>query len=321
MANPAIPPETDLSGSSLPASSSPTQSSLPSPPFITVAGIPNFRTIGGYASTLYPGHRVRSDLIYRSAITSRIQEPGIKTMTDDLNIKTIFDLRSSVESAKMGVTTPKPSIPGVSILETPVFPDSEWTDRTRMKESWKQYTDPIDEILGYSKGFLQGYQRIASSAGPAYAQVLRHLLASNIQDSSTVGSPPKAILFHCTAGKDRTGVLTAIILKLCGVDHGTIAHEYSLTEAGLSEWREIIIQKLLEEDNYGGDHDSDEHRHVRRQQAERMLSSKRENIEAFLRWVDDDFGGAEGWLTGKAGLSGEEVEGVRTLLLIKEEYN
>ena len=69
---------------------------------------------------------------------------------------------------------------------------------------------------------------------------------------------------HCTAGKDRTGVICALILSLCGVEDEAVAHEYSLTELGLQERKEEFINELVKvdalRDNRAG--------------AERMVSAK-----------------------------------------------
>jgi len=55
------------------------------------------------------------------------------------------------------------------------------------------------------------------------------------------------MIVHCTAGKDRTGVICAIILSLCGVNDEIIAKEYELTELGLSkEWKDGVIEHLME---------------------------------------------------------------------------
>lgn len=53
------------------------------------------------------------------------------------------------------------------------------------------------------------------------------------------------MLIHCTAGKDRTGVICALVLSLCGVDDETVASEYALTDAGLASSREKILQHLM----------------------------------------------------------------------------
>jgi Tyrosine phosphatase family len=69
---------------------------LPSPPFITVAGIPNFRDLGGYQVSTSPNHSVRREIIYRCAEPSRVTKDGITTMKQ-LGITHIYDLRSNNE--------------------------------------------------------------------------------------------------------------------------------------------------------------------------------------------------------------------------------
>lgn len=69
---------------------------------------------------------------------------------------------------------------------------------------------------------------------------------------------------HCTAGKDRTGVICALILSLCGVEDEAVAHEYSLTELGLQERKEEFINMLIQGDALRAD----------RAGAERMVSSR-----------------------------------------------
>jgi protein tyrosine/serine phosphatase len=55
------------------------------------------------------------------------------------------------------------------------------------------------------------------------------------------------LIVHCTAGKDRTGVICALVLSLCGVDDEVVAHEYSLTEVGLTtEWKTAVIEHLMD---------------------------------------------------------------------------
>jgi hypothetical protein len=55
------------------------------------------------------------------------------------------------------------------------------------------------------------------------------------------------LIVHCTAGKDRTGVICALVLSLCGVDDEVVAHEYSLTEVGLpTQWKTAVIEHLMD---------------------------------------------------------------------------
>jgi protein tyrosine/serine phosphatase len=66
--------------------------------------------------------------------------------------------------------------------------------------------------------------------------------------------PSKPLIIHCTAGKDRTGVICALILSLCGVDDETVAQEYALTDLGLStEWKEAVLEHLMANPEVKGD--------------------------------------------------------------------
>lgn len=69
---------------------------------------------------------------------------------------------------------------------------------------------------------------------------------------------------HCTAGKDRTGVLVALVLKLVGVEDEVVAEEYALTEVGLAQWRELVVEYLSKDlELHGG-----------REGAERMIGAR-----------------------------------------------
>ena len=69
---------------------------LPSPPFITVQGIANFRDLGGYSIKSLPSHSVRTNIIYRCAEPSQVTPDGISKL-QELGIKKAYDLRSFPE--------------------------------------------------------------------------------------------------------------------------------------------------------------------------------------------------------------------------------
>jgi hypothetical protein len=71
--------------------------SPPSPPFITISGIPNFRDLGGYPLASSPhSHSIKRSLIYRCGEPTRVTQDGISTM-QKLGITHIYDLRSVPE--------------------------------------------------------------------------------------------------------------------------------------------------------------------------------------------------------------------------------
>jgi Tyrosine phosphatase family len=103
----------------------------------------------------------------------------------------------------------------------------------------------LDKADDSWKGFTRAYTDILIGAAPtSYRTILLHLAYE----------PEKPLIVHCTAGKDRTGVICALVLSLCGVDDDVVAHEYSLTEVGLSrEWKESVIEHLMDNPALKGD--------------------------------------------------------------------
>jgi hypothetical protein len=75
---------------------SPLPSSLPSPPFLTISGVPNFRDLGGYPTIHSPSHSIRTNLIYRCGEPSRVTQDGIEKL-QKLGITHAYDLRSQPE--------------------------------------------------------------------------------------------------------------------------------------------------------------------------------------------------------------------------------
>jgi protein tyrosine/serine phosphatase len=71
-------------------------------------------------------------------------------------------------------------------------------------------------------------------------------------------------LVHCSAGKDRTGIIAAVVLSLCGVEDEAVAQEYALTDLGLAGRREEFVSHLVKSEALRGD----------REGAERMISAR-----------------------------------------------
>lgn len=191
------------------------------------------------------------------------------------------------------------------------------------------YTAPDEDPgHGYSAGFVRAYRDIAQHAGPAYRKILEH-----VRDR-----PDEPLIFHCTAGKDRTGVLAALILRLCGVDDDVIAWEYGITERGLGDWRRVIVERMIAGSGGGGfpslkDRDVTEgakngslvpdgvnlKKHgMSREQAERIVGSRAKNMTIFLREVlDKEFGGVRQYLKDYCGFTDEDLDRIRGNLVVE----
>ena len=302
-------------------------SSPPSPPFVNVEGVSNFRDLGGYACRpTYVSHShihlndapnpqsVRRGTLFRCAQLSQITPTGASTLTKDLKVRDMYDLRSQPEITSMMNSAPHlpRDVPGIKRHFVPVYREEDYSPVVlASKYAW--YTAPDEHPShGYSRGFVKAYEDIARHASSieegngSYRAIMLHLLERS----------DDPFIFHCTAGKDRTGVLGALILKLCGVDNNTIAWEYALTTQGLESWRDAIIKRMTSEIWSKGSVGS----RMTPEQAERVLGSRARNMQVFVEEVVPGvFGGARGYFREWCGFTDEELDCIVRSLVVGEE--
>ncbi|PGH05945.1 hypothetical protein AJ80_08257 [Polytolypa hystricis UAMH7299] len=263
---------------------------LPSPPFHFAEGISNLRDLGGYA--ISPTSSVRRGFLYRSARLSTVTPAGATYIVENLGIKTVYDLRSALESEK----SPSYEFPSTTRRHVPVFMDQDASPEGLAL----RYVDYASE--DGAAGFMRAYREIlrGGASGGAYRSMFEH-----IRDQ-----PDVPLLFHCTAGKDRTGVFAALTLRIAGVkDDDVIGWEYELTERGLAELRAEFVEKLIEKMPAFKENPAS---------VDRMLGAKAEAIKAMLAWVDETYGSVEGYMKKEMGFSDECIRTIRRNLVIEE---
>ena len=139
--------------------------------------------------------------------------------------------------------------------------------------------------------------------------VLLHIISSD-----SISTPPPAVFMHCTTGNNRTGVFVALILLLLGVTGELVAQEYALSEAGLAPTRHINVERLLKKgafQEYGPEE--------ARRKCMRMVGARQESMEALIVEVEKTWGGAEGYFLREVGLSEEDLEKLRNVLIEEED--
>lgn len=186
-----------------------------------IEGVSNFRDLGGWQTK--NADYVRHDRIFRCADLSNITDHG-RQQFQRLGIKKVYDLRSMPEINKNGVGR----IEEAEWLHLPVFREEDYSPE-KMAIRWGYYTSGLD-------GFVQAYTGILENGGHPFGTILRHLRDSD-----------EPIAIHCTAGKDRTGVICAIILKLLGCDDDVVGREYELTTIGLRRDHSKILAAVAHE--------------------------------------------------------------------------
>lgn len=176
---------------------------------VTFTDLYNFRDLGGYPTI--DGRTVTWGRVYRSDNLGRLCPADHDSFTA-LGIRTVIDLRHPDELADDGRL---PELPGIDFRHLHlVYP------------TWEAYDEfaHIDERAAY---LAARYLEMAHSGVEAIAGSLR-LIAD--QDAAP-------LVFHCLAGKDRTGIVAAVTLALLGVDDETVAEDYALSEESVAAYR------------------------------------------------------------------------------------
>lgn len=181
---------------------------------IALDGPLNFRDIGGYKNK--QGQSVKWNKIYRSdSLSSLSYKDKIKLAR--LKISVDCDLRSSYEKQ----SAPDDLWPGVRYVDLPVYSDKV-DDKTGNKASNKlfRFFHHLPNLRNNFIGQIYQGTLLNTHSEEEFAKVFAELLAL---------PPRQALVYHCSAGKDRTGMTTALILMALGVDDETIAKDYLLT--------------------------------------------------------------------------------------------
>ena len=170
----------------------------------------NFRELGGYTGC--GGRHVKYGAFYRSPALANIKTPADRARFEELGVRTVFDFRSEKERT----LAPDPDFPGVVNIPASAMLAE---DGSEVDFDLEKLLRSEDGIRMLTEGVHESYARMPFG-NPAYRALFGAIRA---------GQTP--ILFHCTAGKDRTGVAAALILKALGVSREDIVEDYLLTSS------------------------------------------------------------------------------------------
>lgn len=193
-------------------------------------GLTNTRDLGGFPAA--DGKTVRPKRLLRSAQLVGASENDLRTLRDEYRLSLVVDFRSDAERA----TDPDPAIPGAEthVLEL-LDNDAIGVDRSKksVREMYRMVAKPSFDAVEYFKPF---YRSLVSgeTSRRGYAEFFRLLLAM---------SPDSSALFHCTAGKDRTGMATVYLLTAFGTPREVIYRDYLSQNETCRDSIEVLVKK------------------------------------------------------------------------------
>lgn len=240
---------------------------------LSIEGMSNVRDLGGLPTR--DGKKVKAGVVVRSDNPKGMTEQGHIDLMTVVGPRTMIDLRIEVEVEHDGYTIRDES---VTVVNFPMLPLSGVT--------------PEQIEAGAFDNLVDDYMGQIEINGDSVLGALR-LIASSDQHP---------ILYHCTAGKDRTGIVSAMLLDILGVEHETIAADYHLTTENMLPIIERIRNAPVYKENGLAFAPA------------WIFSSDPETMLAFLERMTAKYGSAEGWAL-QHGLNQAEIDAIREHLL------
>ncbi|MGR4879344.1 tyrosine-protein phosphatase [Streptomyces sp. LARHCF249] len=259
------------------------------------ATVANLRDLGG--TPLSGGRTVRPGLVLRSGQLDRLDldaDPAVAA----LGLRTVIDFRTDAERVDHPDRVPA----GARLLVADVLADKVYAGSGRMPAAAQLkdlLSDPVvaEEYLGGGKAralFGDVYRSFVHSAS---AQAAYRLLLTEAADPAA-----GPLLFHCTAGKDRTGWGATVILSLLGADDETLMAEYLSVNPAVKQAFAPMIEGFTAA---GGDPDI----------ALALIGVFPSYLEAALTEVETRYGSMEKYVREGLGVSDETVEALRARLV------
>ncbi len=238
---------------------------------LTLQGASNFRDVGGYLTA--DGGRVRRGHVFRSDHLAGLTAQDLARL-GQLGVTHSLDFRGAAECQ----TTPY-NIHGVQRVALTIEPSVIAKMQALVARGIEPSAEDTVELM---RGTYRDF--VNHNAG-TFGRFLKHLL-----------QVPTPQVFHCTAGKDRTGFAAALLLSALGVDRATIEHDYLLTN-----------QLYRRDPNLEGKGPP----HV----MQVLWQVQPAFLNAAYEAVDAQHGSMQDYLHGAIGLSPQELTALRALLL------
>ncbi|GLY29561.1 tyrosine-protein phosphatase [Kineosporia sp. NBRC 101731] len=229
----------------------------------------NFRDLGGYRTG--EGAYVVPRTVYRADSLGKLQGADWDTFLG-LGIRTVIDLRYPWEIEARGRV-----------------PEAERFEYVNLSIEHRPYDQAtIDPDLDPWRYLADRFAEVADDGADEIRQVIGHLAQA-----------PAPVVFHCTSGKDRTGLIAALVLTLLGVSRDDVLADFALTELAtarlLADWHTANPDRPMLWPSYG--------------RAPAVV------MELVLADLEAEHGSVQGYLTDRVGVDTETVKQLRGRLL------
>jgi protein tyrosine/serine phosphatase len=181
------------------------------PDWIELDGTANTRDVGGLPTI--DGDSIARRRLLRSDNLQDLSSRDVRRLVDDYGVRTVADLRADIE-VKTGGPGPMTREPRVAVAHLSLFPEQHGRDAST--SGGTPDVPPWERRPSQGRGFSGLYLGFLTDRSDSVLAALRMIAHSE-----------GATVVHCTAGKDRTGVVTALALADAGVERSAIVADYA----------------------------------------------------------------------------------------------
>jgi len=248
-------------------------------------GAKNFRDLGGYRTV--DGRAVIWGILYRSDQLQKLTNADLNYLTA-LVLDRIIDFRAAHEKEEAPDRIPSNS--DIRIVEIPILDSSTEVWRDTHDQLIKDNLKNIDSV----KSMIETNIELATRFTPQMRQFVHELFSAS-------GRP---VLFHCAAGKDRTGFAAAILLRILGVPLEVVMEDYLLSNQyylSAHSWSLFLI-RLMKGKRFSN-------------VVKGFLEVRPAYLCAAFEAIDREFGSFEKYVHNGLGLTEQDIKHLRNLYL------
>jgi protein-tyrosine phosphatase len=249
-------------------------------------GIANFRDLGGYPTD--DGRQVKWGVLYRAGTLAESSNADLQSL-QKLNIDTLIDFRSASEKEAEPNRLPEPTT--IKVVEIPTLDDG---NQAMVEEIMGRIERSDFDGFDPNELMLEGNRQFASTFTPQFRQFIHTVVEAN-------GAP---VVWHCSAGKDRTGFASAILLRILGVPQDVVMQDYMASKENALDARrsQIMLLRLFK-----GDEAADK--------LSVMLGVDQAWLQAAFEQIDDTWGSFDNYVHSGLELSDADIAQLKANLL------
>ena len=258
---------------------------------VAIKSVPNIRSLDGFSTT--DGRRVKNGMFLRSGSLSRLTPDDADYLQSVVRLSLVIDLRTTMEVKK----DPDVIIPGVRYVNVPLAEVIDTIVKDLLEILYAK-GETARERAFYTAEFAnigivsEIYHKLTES--PHFEASLKHIIQLLLESEGPV-------LFHCTSGKDRTGILAALILYILGCSKEDIICDYN---ASAVSFRTMIEQLKRELQKFGYSREIQNKLH-------KILSVAPEEISSFLDDIESHYGSSSERIMKAIGFGEKELKTLR----------